>query len=75
MRLTAIESIRPGAFLHPLWGQGETDERLTGLGEEFSGSAAIEAHIHAFIAACLPGQNPLPIDRQPCTSRRMRRTH
>ena len=59
MRVTAIETIRLGEFPNLIWVQVETDEGLTGLGEVFYGTGAVEAHIHEFIAPYLLGQNPL----------------
>jgi L-alanine-DL-glutamate epimerase-like enolase superfamily enzyme len=63
VKVTAIETIRIGAFPNLLWVQVHTDEGLVGTGETFFGVAAAEAHIHAVIAPYLLGQDPRAVER------------
>jgi L-alanine-DL-glutamate epimerase-like enolase superfamily enzyme len=45
------------------WVEIETDEGLTGLGEAFRGSAAVEAQIHDLVAPYLLGKDSREIER------------
>ncbi|NQW02117.1 MAG: mandelate racemase/muconate lactonizing enzyme family protein [Rhodospirillales bacterium] len=63
MQVSAIETIRVDELPNLIWVQVHTDEGLTGLGESFFGAAAVEAHIHEFIAPYLLGKDPLQIER------------
>lgn len=63
MRVTAVETLRLSEFPNLLWLRIVTDEGLTGLGESFRGSAAVEAYIHELAAPYLVGKDPLRIER------------
>jgi galactonate dehydratase len=63
MKITAIETIRLEEFPNILWVHVETDEGLTGLGEIFYGVPSAEAHIHAYAAPLLLGENPCLVDK------------
>ncbi len=63
MKVTAIETLRLGAFPNLLWVRVETDEGIAGLGETFYGAASAEGHIHEIIAPYLIGRDPRLIDR------------
>ncbi len=63
MKVTALETIHVAEFPNLLWVHVHTDEGLIGLGETYFGAAAVEAHIHEFVAPYLLGQNPLAIER------------
>ncbi len=62
MKITSVETVRVREFPNLLFVQVGTDAALTGLGETFYGSAAVEAHIHAIAAPALLGQDPLRIE-------------
>ncbi len=62
MKITSVETVRVRDFPNLIFVQVETDASLTGLGETFYGSAAIEAHVHAIAAPVLLGQDPLRIE-------------
>lgn len=63
MQVTAVETLRLGAFPNILWVRLETDQGLTGLGETFYGPGAAEAHIHETIAPYLLGKDPRQVER------------
>lgn len=63
MRITGIETIRLAERPNLIWLHVETDEGITGLGETFFGTSAVEAHLHDTVAPMVVGQDPLQIDR------------
>ena len=63
MKITAVETIRIAERPNLIWLQVHTDDGLTGLGETFFGAAAVEGHVHEFIAPKVIGRDPLQIDR------------
>lgn len=63
MRISAIETVRIAERPNLLWLHVHTDEGVTGLGETFFGAAAVEAHVHDWIAPRVIGRDPLAIDR------------
>lgn len=63
MKVTAIETVHVEEHPNVIWVEVHTDEGLTGLGETFFGIAAVEGHVHDFIAPYLLGQDPLEIER------------
>ena len=63
MRITSIETLWLNEFSNVLWVLIHTDEGVTGLGETFFGSKAVEAFIHETAALKLIGEDPLLIDR------------
>ncbi|RVU35914.1 mandelate racemase/muconate lactonizing enzyme family protein [Hwanghaeella grinnelliae] len=62
MRITSIETLWLNEFSNVLWVLIHTDEGITGLGETFSGSKAVEAFIHETAALKLIGQDPMRIE-------------
>ena len=62
MKITAIETIRLKPHPNVLMVRLHTDQGLTGLGETFFGAEAVEADIHARIAAEILGQDPSRIE-------------
>jgi galactonate dehydratase len=63
MRVDALETVFVDEYPNLLWILVHTDEGQIGLGETFFGAAAVEAHVHEYIAPYLLGQNPLEIER------------
>ena len=63
MRITAIDSLRVASFPNLTFVRVHTDEGITGLGETFYGSEAVEAHLHSVVAPQLLGDDPLAIER------------
>jgi L-alanine-DL-glutamate epimerase-like enolase superfamily enzyme len=63
MRIAAIETIRIAERPNLLWLRVHADDGATGLGETFFGAAAVEAHVHEWIAPRVIGRDPLEIDR------------
>ena len=63
MKVAAVETIYLDEYPNLLWVHVHTDEGLIGLGETYFGAAAVEAHVHEFIAPYLVGQNPVQIER------------
>ena len=63
MKVIEIQTVCVEEFPNLVWVQVSTDEGVIGLGETFFGVAAVEAHIHEFIAPYLLGKNPLEIER------------
>jgi len=63
MKITEIETVCLDEIPNLIWVNVRTDQGLTGLGETFFGAAAVEAHIHEFIAHYLLGKNALEIER------------
>ncbi len=62
MKITGLETLRIAERPNLIWIIVHTDEGLTGLGETFFGAAAVEAHIHDWIAPRVMGRDPLAID-------------
>ncbi len=62
MKITFIETIRIVERPNLLWVQVGTNEGIVGLGETFFGAAAVEAHVHEWIAPRVIGRDPLQID-------------
>ena len=62
MKVIEIQTVCVKELPNVLWVQVHTDEGLIGLGETFFGAAAVDAHIHEFIAPYLIGKNPLEIE-------------
>ncbi len=62
MKITSLETIRIAERPNLIWLQVHTDEGISGLGETFFGAAAVEAHIHDYIAPRVIGRDPLQID-------------
>lgn len=63
MRVDALETVFVDEYPNLLWIRVHTDEGQIGLGETYFGAAAVEAHVHEYIAPYLLGQNPLEIER------------
>ena len=60
--VTALRTIRIAERANLLWLEIETDEGLTGLGESFRGSQAVEAVIHEQVAPYLLGKDARQIE-------------
>ena len=60
--VTALRTIRIAERANLLWLEVETDEGLTGLGESFRGSQAVEAVIHEHVAPYLLGKDARHIE-------------
>lgn len=60
--ITKVRTIRLKDFSNILWVELETDKGLTGLGEVWRGSAAVEAVIHNEIGKWLVGQDSRQIE-------------
>jgi L-alanine-DL-glutamate epimerase-like enolase superfamily enzyme len=60
--VTALRTIRIDERANLLWLEIETDEGLTGLGESFRGSQAVEAVIHEQVAPYLLGKDARHIE-------------
>lgn len=60
--VNALRTIRIAERPNLLWLEVETDEGLTGLGESFRGSQAVEAVIHEQVAPYLLGKDPRHIE-------------
>lgn len=60
--VTALRTIRIAERANLLWLEVETDEGLTGLGESFRGSQAVEAVIHEQVAPYLLGKDARQIE-------------
>lgn len=61
MRITAIETLRVGAYGNLVWLKIETDAGITGIGEAFRNAEATEAYIHETLAPWLLGKDPRPV--------------
>jgi L-alanine-DL-glutamate epimerase-like enolase superfamily enzyme len=61
-RITALRTIRITERPNLLWVEVTTDEGLTGLGEAFRGSQAVEAVIHESVAPWLLGRDSRRIE-------------
>lgn len=61
MKIVAVETLRIGARPNLVWVRIATDDGITGLGESWFGSAAVEADVHERIAPVLLGEDPAPI--------------
>jgi len=62
MRITQIETVRAEELPNLIWVRLHTDEGLTGLGETFFVTGAVEAYLHDYAAPRLLGQDPSRID-------------
>jgi L-alanine-DL-glutamate epimerase-like enolase superfamily enzyme len=62
MKITALETIRIAERPNLIWLQVYTDAGISGLGETFFGAAAVEGHVHEFIAPRVIGRDPRQID-------------
>lgn len=60
--ITNVRTIRLEQFPNSIWVEIETDENLTGLGEAWRGTAAIETIIHHDICPWLIGQDSRNIE-------------
>lgn len=60
--ITDVRTIRLGQYPNSIWVEIQTDENLTGLGEAWRGTAAIEAIIHNDICPWLIGQDARNIE-------------
>jgi len=60
--VTALRTIRIAERANLLWLEVETDEGLTGLGESFRGSQAVEAVLHEQVAPWLLGRDARQIE-------------
>ena len=60
--VTALRTIRIAERANLLWLEIETDEGLTGLGESFRGSQAVEAVVHEQVAPWLLGKDARQIE-------------
>lgn len=60
--ITDVRTIRLGQYPNSIWVEIQTDENLTGLGEAWRGTAAIEAIIHNDICPWLIGQDSRNIE-------------
>lgn len=58
MRITKLESLRLESRPSLIWVRVHTDEGLTGLGETFFSSGAVEADLHERIAPLILGEDP-----------------
>jgi galactonate dehydratase len=63
LKVIQTDTLRLEEFPNILFIRVHTDEGLTGLGETFFGSRAVEAYVHETIAPYLLGKDPLHIDR------------
>jgi galactonate dehydratase len=61
-RITALRTIRVDERPNLIWVEVETDEGLTGLGESFRGTQAVEAAIHELAAPLVLGQDSRRIE-------------
>lgn len=62
MKITGLETVRIAERPNLIWILVHTDAGLTGLGETFFGAAAVEAHVHDWLAPRVMGRDPLAID-------------
>jgi len=62
-RITAVRTLRVPERANICWVEIDTAEGLTGLGEAFRGSAAVEAQIHDLVAPYLLGKDARDIER------------
>ena len=62
MKITAVETVQIGAFPNLLYVRLHTDEGLVGLGETFSGAAAVAAWVHETAARIVLGKDALAIE-------------
>lgn len=63
MRIRAVETVRLEEHPNLIWVLVHTDEGVSGLGETFFGAAAVEAHVHEWIAPRVIGEDPLRIEK------------
>ena len=61
-RITALRTIRIAERPNLIWVEVETDEGLTGLGESFRGTQAVEAAVHELVAPLVLGQDSRRIE-------------
>lgn len=69
MKITSVETLRLARHGNLIWVRLHTDEGVTGLGESWFGTTAIEADVHDRIAPILLGADPSRIEE---LNRRMR---
>jgi len=62
VKITAVETVQIGAFPNLLYVRLHTDEGLVGLGETFSGAAAVAAWVHETAARIVLGKDALAIE-------------
>lgn len=62
MKITSVETVQIGAFPNLLYVRLHTDEGLVGLGETFSGAAAVAAWVHETAARIVLGMDALAIE-------------
>lgn len=62
MKITSVETVQIGAFPNLLYVRLHTDEGLVGLGETFSGAAAVAAWVHETAARIVLGKDALAIE-------------
>jgi galactonate dehydratase len=58
MKIVAVETLRIGERPNLVWVRLRTEDGITGLGESWFGSAAVEADVHERIAPLLLGEDP-----------------
>ena len=63
MKIRALETVRIAERPNLIWVLVHTDEGLTGLGETFFGAAAVQAHLHEYVAPRVMGCDPLAIEK------------
>jgi L-alanine-DL-glutamate epimerase-like enolase superfamily enzyme len=61
-RITALRTIRINERPNLIWVEVETDEGLTGLGESFRGTQAVEAAVHELLAPLVLGADSRRIE-------------
>jgi L-alanine-DL-glutamate epimerase-like enolase superfamily enzyme len=62
VKITSVETVQIGAFPNLLYVRLHTDEGLVGLGETFSGAAAVAAWVHETAARIVLGMDALAIE-------------
>ena len=62
MQITAVETLRLTEHPNLIWVRVHTDEGLTGLGETYFGTGAVEADLHDRIAPMILGQDARRIE-------------
>lgn len=58
LKITGIETLRLESYPNLIWVSIHTDAGISGLGESFLWSEAVEAHIHNTVAPYLLGKDP-----------------
>lgn len=62
MKITALETLRLGAFPNLAYVHVETDAGVTGLGETFYGSQAVEAYVHESLGPKVLGEDATALE-------------